>query len=175
MCLSLNGNRIMHMSKFKKDQLRKIHIIINYRSPPAESNRQLSKLFQYLINPIIFLGARALDQVIFVLLTTSMWVGGIVGFFLDITLPGTEEERGILKWRKTHEQPSEHEDKIQIASIHTYDIPYVTSYLQKFSVVRYIPFLPYFDQIGDIEDLNNGNCTKGDGEGNCDSDKETRM
>ena len=104
-----------------------------------------------------------------------MWVGGVVGFFLDITLPGTEEERGILKWRKTHEQPTEDEEKIQIASIHTYDIPYVTSYLQKFPVVRYIPFLPYFDQMGDIEDLKNGNCTKGNGEGDSDSGKETRM
>ena len=97
----------------------------------------------------------------------------MVGFFLDVTLPGTEEERGILKWRKTHERPTEDETKIQLASIHTYDIPFLTSYLQRFPIVRYIPFLPYFDQKGDVEDLKNGNCAKGDSEGENDSGKET--
>ena len=92
----------------------------------------------------MFIGVEAVDQVIFVLLTTSMWIGGMIGFLLDITLPGTDEERGILKWRETHEHQSDDETKIQVTSIHTYDVPFVTSYLQTFPFVRYIPFLPHY-------------------------------
>ena len=81
-----------------------------------------------------------------------MWVGGMVGFILDVTLSGTEEERGILKWRKIHECPSD-EVTIQMASIHTYDIPFLTSRLQEFPIVRHIPFLPYYGKEEDIEDF----------------------
>ena len=101
---------------------------------------------------VIDTGSEAFDQVLYVLLTASMWVGGMVGFFFDITLPGTDEERGILKWCQLHESQSDDEAKIQIASIHTYDIPFLTNYLQKFPFVRYIPFLPYYGTKGDVED-----------------------
>jgi nucleobase transporter 1/2 len=104
-----------------------------------------------------FLGNEVFDQVLFVLLTTSMWVGGMVGFFFDVTLPGTDEERGIAKWRQTHERQDDGEAKIQIASIHTYDIPFLTSRLQRFPFVRYIPFLPYHSTKGDVEDANKEN------------------
>ncbi len=86
----------------------------------------------------------------------------MVGFFLDVSLPGTEEERGILKWRQTHESKTDDETKFHIASIHTYDIPFVTGYLQNFPFVRHIPFLPYYGKDGDVEDLRNGNATKMD-------------
>ncbi|KAG1649649.1 Solute carrier family 23 member 2 [Nymphon striatum] len=42
----------------------------------------------------------ALDQMIRVLLSTQMFVGGFIGFFLDNTVPGTNEERGVITWRK---------------------------------------------------------------------------
>ncbi|XP_078272603.1 xan_ur_permease domain-containing protein [Rhinoraja longicauda] len=45
-------------------------------------------------------GVLPLDQVIRVLLTTSMFVGGFLGFFLDNTIPGTEKERGIATWKQ---------------------------------------------------------------------------
>ena len=73
-----------------------------------------------------------------------MAVGGITGFVLDNLLPGTLEERGILKWRYLFEESSS--KKSRIASIHTYDVPLITSYLQKFKAVRYIPFLPYYGE-----------------------------
>ncbi|XP_067855241.1 xan_ur_permease domain-containing protein [Heptranchias perlo] len=47
-------------------------------------------------------GALPLDQVIRVLLTTSMFVGGFFGFFLDNTIPGTEKERGIITWKEAN-------------------------------------------------------------------------
>src|ERR1700712_5370947 len=43
-------------------------------------------------------GSSSLDQVIYVLLSTSMFVGGAIGCFLDNTIPGTDEERGVSKW-----------------------------------------------------------------------------
>ena len=135
-----------------------------------------------LINHVVmFLGVEAVDQVIFVLLTTSMWIGGMVGFLLDITLPGTDEERGILKWRETHEHQSDDETKIQLTSIHTYDIPLVTSYLQTIPFVRYIPFLPYYGRTGDVEEGKKESGLVMDNKGAKDSNKivngvkETRM
>ena len=73
-----------------------------------------------------------------------MAVGGITGFVLDNLLPGTLEERGILKWRCLFGESSNRNNRV--ASIHTYDVPLVTSYLQKFKAVRYVPFLPYYGE-----------------------------
>lgn len=40
-------------------------------------------------------GYDVLDQTIVILLSTSMFVGGFLGIFLDNTIPGTPEERGL--------------------------------------------------------------------------------
>ncbi|XP_046843448.1 solute carrier family 23 member 1-like isoform X2 [Xenia sp. Carnegie-2017] len=121
-------------------------------------------------------GADVLDQVIFVLLTTSVWVGGFTGFILDVTLPGTDQERGILKWRHVEEESSE--GGVKTASIHTYDIPYLTRFTQKFPIVRYVPFLPYYPNYeGDVENAKQHNGTKRSNEGgkylNSNGDAET--
>ncbi|KAG5834220.1 hypothetical protein ANANG_G00259260 [Anguilla anguilla] len=47
-------------------------------------------------NPLVT-GIVSIDQVLNVLLTTAMFVGGSVAFILDNTIPGTPEERGIRK------------------------------------------------------------------------------
>ena len=36
-----------------------------------------------------------------VLLSTSQFVAGIIGIFLDNTIPGTKKERGLLAWNST--------------------------------------------------------------------------
>ncbi|XP_045047037.2 solute carrier family 23 member 1 isoform X2 [Desmodus rotundus] len=48
-------------------------------------------------------GILQLDQVIQVLLTTGMFVGGFLGFLLDNTIPGSPEERGLLAWNQIQE------------------------------------------------------------------------
>ncbi|KAM5303374.1 solute carrier family 23 member 1-like isoform 2-T9 [Glossophaga mutica] len=48
-------------------------------------------------------GILQLDQVIQVLLTTGMFVGGFLGFLLDNTIPGSLEERGLLAWNQIQE------------------------------------------------------------------------
>ncbi|MGH0145021.1 UNVERIFIED_CONTAM: hypothetical protein FKN15_026810 [Acipenser sinensis] len=50
-------------------------------------------------NPLVT-GIEGIDQVLNVLLTTAMFVGGSVAFLLDNTIPGTAEERGIKKWKR---------------------------------------------------------------------------
>ncbi|KAM5255623.1 solute carrier family 23 member 1-like [Ctenodactylus gundi] len=52
-------------------------------------------------------GILQLDQVIQVLLTTGMFVGGFLGFLLDNTIPGSREERGLLAWSQIHEGSEE--------------------------------------------------------------------
>ncbi|KAF3819375.1 hypothetical protein GH733_013525 [Mirounga leonina] len=52
-------------------------------------------------------GILQLDQVIQVLLTTGMFVGGFLGFFLDNTIPGSLEERGLLVWNQIQEESEE--------------------------------------------------------------------
>ncbi|RUS74744.1 hypothetical protein EGW08_017495, partial [Elysia chlorotica] len=49
---------------------------------------------------VINTGNETVDQMATVLCSTSMFIGGLIGFLLDITLPGTLEERGIIKWKR---------------------------------------------------------------------------
>merc|ERR1719220_2081080 len=72
-------------------------------------------------------------QVIKVLLSTSMFVSGFLGFFLDNTIPGSDEERGITLWTSQlagGEQPGSESEK----SSNCYDIPFITKYLKKMVV-----------------------------------------
>ena len=49
-----------------------------------------------------------------------MVVGGIVAFILDNLLPGSAQDRGIVKWRSLMVE----EGKGTMASIHVYDLPF---------------------------------------------------
>ncbi|XP_013865339.1 solute carrier family 23 member 1 [Austrofundulus limnaeus] len=84
-------------------------------------------------------GVKEVDQVLSVLLTTHMFVGGFLGFFLDNTIPGTKHERGLQTWDKLQlEDPSS-----SVASEEVYNLPFgISSCLQTQSWVRYIPFCP---------------------------------
>ncbi|KAM4748845.1 solute carrier family 23 member 1-like [Rhinophrynus dorsalis] len=92
-------------------------------------------------NPgIISTGIQEVDQTLTVLLTTNMFVGGLFGFFLDNTIPGTNEERGTSAWHKQM-HPKKTNGSIGQSC---YDLPFVTKYLRRLSWSRYIPFLPTF-------------------------------
>ncbi|XP_076157996.1 solute carrier family 23 member 1-like [Alosa pseudoharengus] len=85
-------------------------------------------------------GIVEIDQVIQVLLTTSMFVGGFFGFILDNTIPGTKRERGIIAWNKAHEEDS----NVTIESDEVYNLPFnLSARLSSVPWVRYIPFCPY--------------------------------
>ncbi|XP_026175070.1 solute carrier family 23 member 1-like [Mastacembelus armatus] len=85
-------------------------------------------------------GVKEVDQVLRILLTTHVFVGGLLGFFLDNTIPGTKEERGLLQWDKVH-----HEDySTSVGTEDVYDLPFgITTCLSSQSWVRYIPFCPW--------------------------------
>jgi xanthine/uracil permease len=55
------------------------------------------------------LGTEVVSQTIYVIGGTGMAVGGIVAFFLDNTIDGTREERGLTAWEDLTEDDSEFE------------------------------------------------------------------
>uniref|UniRef100_UPI003AAA2AC8 solute carrier family 23 member 1 n=1 Tax=Centroberyx gerrardi TaxID=166262 RepID=UPI003AAA2AC8 len=92
-------------------------------------------------NPgIIDTGIKELDQVIVVLFTTHMFIGGFFGFVLDNTIPGTEKERGIKSWREKVQE----EGKNQMSDQSCYDIPFCNAVLKRFRCFQYLPFLPSY-------------------------------
>ncbi|KAA0724449.1 Solute carrier family 23 member 2 [Triplophysa tibetana] len=90
-------------------------------------------------NPgIINTGIIELDQLIVILFTTHMFIGGFFGFVLDNTIPGTDEERGIKSWRKAvHKGTQTHS-----ADLSCYNLPFCTNFIQRFKLFQYFPFLP---------------------------------
>ncbi|KAK3095707.1 hypothetical protein FSP39_017881 [Pinctada imbricata] len=88
-------------------------------------------------------GSDDLDQVLGVLLGTAMFVGGLIGFILDNTVPGSDEERGILKWRANMYEEGEQDAKTHVQ----YEIPFITSVLRKVKCCSYVPVSPTFDKV----------------------------
>ncbi|KAG7166860.1 Solute carrier family 23 member 1-like 3, partial [Homarus americanus] len=81
-----------------------------------------------------------LDQVLSVLLKTSMFVGGCLGFFLDNTIPGTDEERGMVAWKDQLKPPSE-----ESAMDHScYNLPVGMDTVRRWNWTRYVPISPTF-------------------------------
>ncbi|XP_014661646.1 PREDICTED: solute carrier family 23 member 1-like [Priapulus caudatus] len=70
----------------------------------------------------------------------GFFVGGMTGFILDNTVAGTPLERGIIYFTSA-EHSTFHASKLA-----TYDIPYVTGYLDRLAISRYIPLFPQFGQ-----------------------------
>ncbi|KAL8596351.1 hypothetical protein ACOMHN_024311 [Nucella lapillus] len=98
-------------------------------------------------------GSKEADQVIKVLLGTAMFVGGVVAFFLDNTVPGTAEERGIIKWRqltdhtafaKTDNYKGDNSHEIADLINRIYGIPFMSKCLRRVKCCKYIPFMPTF-------------------------------
>jgi len=89
-------------------------------------------------------GIPEIDQILRVLLSTSMAVGCIAALILDNTIPGTLEERGLKAWRQ--HLADENDDQFQTASIDVYDLPFGLKRLSSYKVAKYLPFLPYSDE-----------------------------
>ncbi|XP_063106610.1 solute carrier family 23 member 2-like isoform X4 [Cavia porcellus] len=83
-------------------------------------------------------GILQLDQVLQVLLTTSMFVGGFLGFLLDNTIPGSQEERGLLAWSQIYK---ESETTLQASKV--YGLPWgAGTRFCTCSCARVLPFWP---------------------------------
>ncbi|NXF33409.1 S23A1 protein, partial [Nyctibius bracteatus] len=84
-------------------------------------------------------GVPELDQILTVLLTTEMFVGGIIAFVLDNTIPGTQEERGLVQWKA-----GAHSDSASRASLRSYDFPFGMSAVRRSRWLRHVPICPVF-------------------------------
>ncbi|XP_073506309.1 solute carrier family 23 member 1-like isoform X2 [Phyllobates terribilis] len=97
-------------------------------------------------------GIIQLDQVILVLLTTGMFVGGFLGFFLDNTIPGTKEERGIAAWNNVNGEAEENCSDVE----DVYDLPFgIGTKFCTSSWLRYIPFCPKPRKLTLVDHENN--------------------
>ncbi|KAG1649645.1 Solute carrier family 23 member 2 [Nymphon striatum] len=74
----------------------------------------------------------ALDQMIRVFLSTNMFVGGFIGFFLDNTVPGTDEERGIITW-------NEYVETGKNSNNTSYYVPLTPKIFERLPFMKYFP------------------------------------
>ncbi|NXH03998.1 S23A1 protein, partial [Loxia leucoptera] len=84
-------------------------------------------------------GVPELDQILTVLLTTEMFVGGTIAFVLDNTIPGTQEERGLVQWKA-----GAHSDSTSSASLRSYDFPFGMGAVRSSRWLRKVPICPVF-------------------------------
>ncbi|KAF3851272.1 hypothetical protein F7725_013044 [Dissostichus mawsoni] len=89
-------------------------------------------------NPLVT-GIVGVDQVLNVLLTTAMFVGGSVAFVLDNTIPGTAEERGIRKLKRGAGVGT-----AELEGMRSYDLPFGMDFLRRHPVFKYFPISPTF-------------------------------
>ncbi|XP_045604321.1 solute carrier family 23 member 1 isoform X2 [Procambarus clarkii] len=89
-------------------------------------------------------GWSVLDKSLTSLLQTSMFVGGLLGFILDNSMPGTEEERGLLQWNY-HLDAQRPLQPSSDPAARCYDLPYGMKHLARWDWTRRVPFLPMFE------------------------------
>eukprot|EP00106_Octopus_bimaculoides_P012464 XP_014779906.1 PREDICTED: solute carrier family 23 member 1-like [Octopus bimaculoides] len=87
-------------------------------------------------------GNAELDQVLQILLGSNMFVGGFIGFVLDNTIPGTPEERGIIKWENIVDSKA----KDTSGSYDTYSFPRpIQKLVDRWTWPVYVPFCPSYN------------------------------
>ncbi|XP_028618510.1 solute carrier family 23 member 1 isoform X3 [Grammomys surdaster] len=84
-------------------------------------------------------GIPEVDQILTVLLTTEMFVGGCLAFILDNTVPGSPEERGLIQWKA-----GAHANSETSASLKSYDFPFGMGMVKRTTFFRYVPICPVF-------------------------------
>jgi len=92
---------------------------------------------------LVLTGSAEFDQILKVLLETSMFVGGFLGFFLDNTIPGTPEERGLIAWNNQHKVAQAEDGSVEKSDC--YDLPVGMKFLREQKWAQYVPFLPTFN------------------------------
>ncbi|CAH1793746.1 unnamed protein product [Owenia fusiformis] len=85
-------------------------------------------------------GSEVADNIFTVLFRTSMFVGGLVGFVLDNSIPGTDKERGISQWK----QQTSDDDPTVSDLLVMYDMPFGMDFIKKHRFFQYLPFSPTF-------------------------------
>ncbi|XP_063750588.1 solute carrier family 23 member 1 isoform X2 [Eleginops maclovinus] len=78
-------------------------------------------------------GVAELDQILTVLLSTEMFVGGFLAFCLDNTIPGSRQERGLVQGRCSSSSSSS-----------SYDLPLMMDSIRRTRLLRWFPISPTF-------------------------------
>ncbi|XP_044077420.1 solute carrier family 23 member 1 isoform X3 [Siniperca chuatsi] len=108
---------------------------------------KFTALFASLPDPILggmfctLFGLAELDQILTVLLSTEMFVGGFLGFCLDNTIPGSRQERGLVNWRSSSSSSS------------SYDLPLGMGVIRRTRWLRRFPISPSFTGFRASDDL----------------------
>ncbi|XP_070812205.1 solute carrier family 23 member 1 [Pituophis catenifer annectens] len=84
-------------------------------------------------------GIAEVDQILRVLLTTEMFVGGSIAFILDNTVPGTQKERGLVQWKA-----GAHTNSDESAKLKSYDFPFGMGLIKRTHWLKYVPVCPVF-------------------------------
>lgn len=92
-----------------------------------------------------------LDQIIVVLLSTNIAVGGIVALILDNIIPGTLEERGMHIWYQESKKLANSSKEYRMELRKSYNLPCgLTKYFHKCACTHYMPFCPpRYDEIAE--------------------------
>ena len=86
----------------------------------------LPKWMEEQVNPIQT-GSATVDNILTVILSSSMFLAMLLGFVLDNTIPGTDEERGLIKWQNQHKT----DDLSNVEKLKCYDLPFITPWLKR--------------------------------------------
>eukprot|EP00794_Sanderia_malayensis_P003770 gene3770-4292_t len=110
----------------------------------ALQTKKAKKNYSAYITTEIKKSSKEADEIIEVLLKTNMAISGCIAMILDNLLPGTDEERGLKKWRRiTSPQDSTNDTQ---SSMHVYDPLGITSVWVGKKWLKFVPFLPYYDK-----------------------------
>lgn len=85
-----------------------------------------------------------IDRVIYAFFSSGSVIGGFAGCLLDHTIPGTEEERGILKMRECFDEAGARAMLARDPLRHWqfYSVPCFEKLLRKFPALRKLPVMP---------------------------------
>ncbi|KAL4221143.1 hypothetical protein ACF0H5_019402 [Mactra antiquata] len=98
-------------------------------------------------------GHDGFDKIMSMILSNPNIIGTFVAFFLDNTVPGTLEERGITAWQVPKEDelapfdPDKFDEGYEVYS------PLIPDHWLHWKIMKYIPFLPYKPKP-DIDSIN---------------------
>ncbi|KAK3610440.1 hypothetical protein CHS0354_016617 [Potamilus streckersoni] len=84
-------------------------------------------------------GNLTVDNLIKMFLGNANFAGAVIACFLDNTVPGTAEERGITAWYR--QKGSNYDEKTYLEGMEIYN-PWLPKSIRSSRILKFIPFLP---------------------------------
>ena len=86
-------------------------------------------------------GSDVVDQILTVLCSTGMFIGGLLAAVLDNTIPGSDEERGMAAWKAHHSKT----EAVRNDVFDIYNLPIGMQLIRKLTWLKWAPICPTFD------------------------------